>query len=105
METLIGFPASIALILAVSLMTVRINPENTTARSISYLAAVMLIVSVGFTINVFLQGNMVTLGLIATFTAAGIMFLKAIDVIKWKLSFILYGAEAIIVAIAALILK
>jgi len=105
METLIGFPVSIAVILGFSLMMLWMNPENTMARGIAYLAGIMLVVAIGFTVNIFLPQNMTYIALIATFVMAAIVFLKAIEVIKWKILFLLVGAEAIIVAVIAFIIN
>ena len=104
MEILIGFPLSIALILVVSLLILHGNPESTLARGIAYLAGIMLTVSVGFTVNIFLPSSLYTLGIIATFVTAILLFVKAADFIKWKLFFILLGIEIVAIIIATLLL-
>ena len=105
MEILIGFPLSIVLILVISLLILHGNPESTLARGLAYLAGIMLIVSIGFTVNIFLPQNMSTLGIVVTFITAILFFVKAADFIKWKLFFILLGAEAVATVLAVIIIN
>ena len=109
MEQIVGFPLSIAVVLAFSLMWIHLHPESTLARGIAYLSGVMLIVSVGFVLNVPVvayTGSAALMYLVfaLTFLSAVLLFLKGIDVLGTKRFFILLGAAFAIAAIIAAII-
>lgn len=110
MEQLIGFPLSIVVILAFCLMWLNLHPESSLARGIAYLAGVMLIVNVGFLLNIPViaytgSSALMYLMFALTFLSAFLLFLKGINVLSTKLFFILLaGAIILFVVVAAIIL-
>ena len=110
MEQLIGFPLSIVVILAFCLMWLNLHPESTLARGIAYLAGVMLIINVGFLLNIPViaytgSSSLMYLMFGLTFLSAFLLFLKGINVLTTKSFFIfLAGAIILSVVIGAIIL-
>ncbi len=109
MEQIVGFPLSIVVILAFSLMWCHLHPESSMARGIAYLAGVMLIVSVGFVLNVPVvayTGSAALMYLVfaITFLSAFLLFLKGIDVLSTKRFFIFLGAALAVSGVVAAII-